>query len=176
MGRVFLNVGSNTERERHLCIGLDALAATHGELRLSSVYESGAVGFNGAPFLNLAVAIETRMPVGELHRWLRELEYAHGRPADANRFSSRTLDIDILTYDDRVGLVDGVELPRPEILENAFVLGPLAELAPGVLHPVAARTYADLWADYDRARQPLQAVDFSWGERCISRADPTGIS
>ena len=63
----------------------------------------------------------------------------HGRPANATRFSARQLDIDILTYDEVVGTVEGVQLPRGEILENAFVLCPLAELAPDTLHPAAAQ-------------------------------------
>ena len=80
----------------------------------------------------------------ELARNLRQIEIEHGRPADATRFSARQLDIDILTYDDRVGLIDGVQLPRDEILENAFVLCPLAELSPDALHPVSGAAMPSL--------------------------------
>ena len=69
-----------------------------------------------------------------------------------------------------MGEYEGVQLPRDEILENAFVLCPLAELAPDQLHPAQRRTYAALWAEYDRNSQPLSRVDFSWRGRAISVA------
>jgi 2-amino-4-hydroxy-6-hydroxymethyldihydropteridine diphosphokinase len=170
MARVFLGVGSNIERERYITVGLDALQGLYGELALSSVYDSAAVGFEGQAFLNLAVGVETELSVGELAAQLRHIEIEHGRPVNATRFSPRQLDIDILTYDDRVGTVEGVELPRGEILENAFVLCPLAELAPEVRHPVDGRSYSELWQAYDQTVQPLLKVDFEWRGRMISKA------
>jgi len=165
MATVFLGLGSNIRREHYIGVGLDALAALFGEPRTSSVYDGDAIGFSGKPFLNLVVRIETDLAVAELARQLRQLEFAHGRPENATRNSPRQLDIDILTYDDRVGVVDGVILPRPEILTNAFVLRPLAELAPQRLHPAEGKSYASLWADYDHQAQRLRAVAFSWRGR-----------
>lgn len=170
MARVYLGLGSNIERERYVIAGLDALAARFGELTLSSVYDSEAVGFSGQPFLNLAVAVETGLSPGELARTLRLIEVEHGRLPNATRFSARQLDIDILTYDQLAGTVEGVELPRPEILENAFVLCPLAELAGGERHPVAGKTYDELWRAYNRDSQSLQRVAFQWRGRAISQA------
>ena len=167
MATVFLGVGSNIERERYIVAGLDALQGIFGELALSSVYDSVAIGFDGQSFLNLVVQAETNLGVGELARQLRHIEVEHGRPAHATRFSSRQLDIDILTYDDQVGLIEGVELPRGEILENAFVLCPLAELAPQALHPVVGQSYSELWKGYDRAGQSLVRVAFEWRGRSI---------
>ena len=167
MAGVFLGVGSNIERERYIVAGLDALQGMFGELALSSVYDSAAVGFEGQPFLNLVVRVETDLGVGELARRLRHIEVEHGRPVNASRYSARQLDIDILSYDDAVGLIDGVELPRSEILENAFVLCPLAELAPDAVHPVVGRSYADLWGSYDQAAQPLVKVKFEWRGRLL---------
>ena len=168
MARVYLGVGSNIERERYITAGLDALQQMFGELALSSVYESAAIGFEGQPFLNLVAGVTTDLGVGELYRRLRHIEIEHGRPENATRFSPRQLDIDILTYDALTGLVEGVELPRGEILENAFVLCPLAELAPDEMHPVIERSYRNLWEAYDRASQPLDKVDFEWRGRPIS--------
>ncbi|MCZ6828730.1 MAG: 2-amino-4-hydroxy-6-hydroxymethyldihydropteridine diphosphokinase [Gammaproteobacteria bacterium] len=170
MTLVYLNVGSNTARTDHICAGLDALQAQFGALELSSVYESEALGFSGDRFYNLAVAVYTDMPVVELASWLRQLEYSKGREPGAERFSPRNLDIDILCYADKVGCIAGVELPRPEILENAHVLGPLAELVPTALHPVAGLCYAQLWADY-ASRQNVWRVDFEWQDRQISSAE-----
>lgn len=158
MNIVYLGLGSNIRPAHHLPLGLRALRSLLGELSLSPVYEGAAIGFDGAPFWNLVVGARTALGVGELHRALRAIEFAHGRPPDATRHSPRTLDIDILTHGDRVGSVDGVELPRAEILERAFVLRPLAELAPATRHPVLRRSYADLWRDYDHDAEPLQPV------------------
>ena len=170
MVRVYLGVGSNIERERYITAGLDALQGLFGNLLLSPVYDSAAIGFEGQPFLNLVVGVDTELRPGELYRRLRHIEYEHGRPPNASRFSARQLDIDILTWGDASGEVEGVTLPRGEILENAFVLRPLADLAPGACHPVDGRSYAELWRTYDQASQSLQRVDFSWRGRTISRA------
>ena len=170
MATVLLGVGSNIERERYIIAGLDALQGLFGDMALSSVYDSAAIGFDGQSFLNLVVRVDTGLAIGELARQLRHIEVEHGRPANASRFSARQLDIDILTYDDAIGVIEGVELPRGEILQNAFVLCPLAELAPQVLHPVVGLSYGELWADYDQASQSLAKVDFEWRGRAISRA------
>lgn len=168
MARVYLGVGSNIERERYIVAGLDALQGLFGELAISPVYDNPAVGFEGQPFLNLVVGVQTDLGVGELARRLRHIETEHGRPGNATRFSPRHLDIDLLTCDDLVGTIDGVELPRGEILENAFVLCPLAELAPHDVHPVAGKSYSALWAAFDREAQPLKRVAFYWRGRPIS--------
>ena len=166
MARVYLGLGSNIERERYITAGLDALAVLFGKLDISPVYDSAAVGFDGQPFLNLVVGVTTDLSVGELAKRLRHIEYEHGRPQNATRFSARQLDIDILTYDDQVGVIDGVELPRGEILENAFVLRPLADLAPEARHPDNNITYAELWTRFEKA-QEIHQVAFSWRGRAI---------
>ena len=162
MARAYVSVGSNVDRERNVKDALNALADVYGELRLSSVFESEPVGFEGDPFYNLAVGIDTSQAVAALAAVLRKIEDDCGRRRDTPRFSSRTLDLDLLTYDDVVAVVDGVSLPRREITENAFVLGPLAEIAGAETHPIAQKTYADLWRDFDAGGQELQRVDFNW--------------
>ena len=170
MAQVFLGIGSNIERERYIVAGLDALVRLFGEFTHSSVYDSAASGFDGQPFLNLVVNINTELAVVELARQLRQIEMEHGRAANATRFSARQLDIDVLTYDDVVGVVEGIELPRGEILDNAFVLQPLAELAPEHCHPQLKTTYAELWRKFDVRSQSLARIDFSWRGRLISKA------
>lgn len=171
MAQVYVSIGSNIERERHVTAALDALADRFGALAISPVYESEAVGFEGDHFLNLVVGFATGLPVGELVSVLREIENANGRVRTGQRFSGRTLDIDILTYDDCVGDIDGVSLPREEILHNAFVLLPLADIAPQQRHPQAGLCYAELWRQYSRP-QKLWPVDFSWRGEWVSRKQP----
>lgn len=172
MARVYISIGSNIDRHKNVVSALDALHSWFGELILSAVYESEAVGFDGEPFLNLVVGVDTGLSVGELSMRFKQLEADNGRcrGTDVPKFSGRTLDLDILTYDDQVGQIDGVELPRGEILKNAFVLKPLADIAPEERHPVCGKTYSELWQSYDRD-QKLWPIDFTWQGRVISRAD-----
>lgn len=169
MSRVYISIGSNIERYRHVTAALDALAEWFGDLVISPVYESESVGFDGSDFLNLVVGINTVVSVGELTRRFKQLEAENGRKAGAPKFSPRTLDLDILTYGEASGNKEGVELPRSEILKNAFVLRPLADIAPDERHPVCGQSYRQLWQDYDTG-QKLWPVDFSWQGRKISRS------
>ena len=166
---VYISIGSNIDRERYVRASLDALAGWFGEIEVSPVYESEAVGFDGSPFLNLVVGIKTHLSVGELSKHFKQLEAENGRRRDAPKFSARTLDLDILTYGEAVGRMDGVELPRGEILRNAFVLRPLADIAPNVKHPVFRKRYLELWQAYNTG-QKLWPVDFNWQGRVISKA------
>ena len=162
MARAYISVGSNIDRERNVTASLDALSAAYGELRLSSVFESEPVGFEGDPFYNLAVGLDTPQTVGVLAEVLRKIEDDCERRRDTPRFSARTLDLDLLTYDDVVGVVDGVALPRAEITKNAFVLCPLAEIAGTELHPITHKSYAELWRHFDLGEQEIRPVNFIW--------------
>lgn len=161
MSKVFVSLGSNIQRYYHISQALTVLESAFGELTISPVYESEAVGFAGDNFLNLVVAFDTNLSVAELSSTLRKIEDDNGRERSGVKFSSRTLDIDILLYNDHVGLFDGVTLPRGEILTNAFVLQPLADIAPDAVHPVEKKTFAQLWENYDKEKQHLWVVDFS---------------
>ncbi len=164
MPRVYLGIGSNIDPQLHVALALDALAARFGSLCLSPVYESEAVGFAGDNFLNLVVGLDTTLSLDDLSRWLKALEARHGRTPQTPRFSARTLDLDILLYDDLAGDFGGIRLPRPEILANAFVLRPLADVAGDLRHPETGRCYADHWRDY-RNDQRLWPVSFSWRQK-----------
>lgn len=165
MAEVYVSIGSNIEPELHVTAALDALQDYFGELQISSVFESESIGFEGDCFLNLVAGFNTDLGVGELSLLLKQIESENGRVKNAAKFCSRTLDIDILTYDDRVGDIDGVCLPRSEILENSFVLWPLAEVAGCNMHPQIQKTYSQIWATFDKS-QKLEPVDFIWqGEK-----------
>lgn len=170
MTEIYLSLGSNVERHKHIAAALDALAELFVELRISSVYESKSVGFEGSNFFNLVVGANTTLSVAELSETLKRIEDDNGRKRSGPKFSPRTLDIDILTYGNFIGVDHGVELPRAEITKNAFVLLPLAEIAPQVVHPQLQKTYQQLWVEYDQASQSLWAIDFEWKDRLISLA------
>ena len=158
--QVYLSLGSNIDRDHNIRSGLDALEAVFGELTVSPVYESEAVGFDGDAFYNLVVGIRTAMSVAELTACLKEMEKDHGRVRGEKKFSSRTLDIDILTYGELTGTVDGVQLPRDEILKHAFVLKPLVDLVPDAVHPETGRTYRQILDEANFDSQKLWVVAF----------------
>lgn len=163
MAWVWLSIGSNIDRERHVRSAVRALREQFGELVLSSVYETPSEGFDGDPFYNLVAGFETDLPPEQLHPMLRAIEDANGRERTGPKFSARTLDIDLLTYGDEITDRGGKMLPRDEVLKYAFVLGPLAEVAPDEMHPQVGRCYAELWADFDpAARAALKPVAFDW--------------
>lgn len=157
MSTAWLSLGSNLEPEANLLAAADALRARFGAVRFSPVYRTPSVGFEGPDFLNAAAAVQTDLDPFALNDWLHALEDAQGRVRGGERFSSRTLDIDIVFYDDLVLKGPGnLELPRPE-LRHAFVLKPLADIAPGYRVPTTGETLADLWAVHpDAARPPAQ--------------------
>ena len=162
MTPVYLGIGSNIDRRRHIADGLRALRERFGQVACSPVYRSASVGFDGRDFYNLACRIDTALAPGELKAWLTELEDAHGRRRDLPRFADRTLDIDILLYGDVHGVVDGLELPRGEIRRYAHVLKPLADIAGDRILPGTDRTLAGLWAGFDGDAQ-LERVDLDTG-------------
>lgn len=159
MPRVFISIGSNIDREHNIGSALRELQRCYAPLTLSPVYESQAVGFQGAPFLNLVVAFDTDEPLKTITAKLLEIEQVHGRVRDRPRFSGRTLDLDLLLYGDLVQHDRDVQLPRPDIREYAFVLKPLAEIAPHLHHPETNKTYEQLWQEFDQHGQALRRVN-----------------
>ncbi|MET0117691.1 MAG: 2-amino-4-hydroxy-6-hydroxymethyldihydropteridine diphosphokinase [Sedimenticola sp.] len=162
MPRIWLSLGSNIDREANIRGALKALEAQFGPLVISRVFESEAVGFEGDPFYNLVVGLDSEQPIQEMMARFREIEAGYGRVRGGDKFAPRTLDIDLLTYGGTV-LKDGkLELPRDEILKYAFVLQPLAEVAPDEIHPVEGRSFAQLWQAFDDPDQKLWPVAFEY--------------
>ena len=166
--RVYLSLGSNVERHKHIGAALDALSKRFGELMLSRVFESEAVGFKGDNFFNLVVGFDSERSVGELALIMRAIEQDNGRLRDGVRFGPRTLDIDILSYDNCHGIIDGIELPRDEILKNAFVLIPLADIAGAQCHPLTGQSYLMHAQQHDVTAQKLWPIKFVWEGQDIS--------
>lgn len=158
MARACLSLGSNVAPEANLRSAIAALRARFGDVVVSRVYRTTAVGFDGDDFLNAAAVVDTDLDPVELDAWLHALEDAHGRDRRAPRFGDRTLDLDLVLYDDLVLAGPGnLRIPRDD-LRHAFVLRPLAEIAPGVVEPRSGRTLAQLWATSPERDVPMQAV------------------
>ena len=155
---VWVSIGSNIERERHVRAAVEALRERFGELVVSPVYETAAEGFEGAPFYNLVAGFRADVTPAELHALLRDIESRNGRVRGSAKFSARTLDIDALTYGDTCTDEGGKHLPRDEIVRYAFVLKPLADVAPHEIHPEAGRTYRELWQAYAAGNDAMREV------------------
>jgi 2-amino-4-hydroxy-6-hydroxymethyldihydropteridine diphosphokinase len=157
--RIYLGLGSNVEREKHLSAGLEALDLFVADMTCSPVFESQPVGIKSGLFFNLVVSGLTELPLTELDRRLKLIEAENGRYAPDRK--GLPLDIDVLLYGDQVGDFDGLILPRAEILKNAFVLWPMSLIAPDQVHPEAGACFEKLWADA-RIGQQLWPVAFEW--------------
>ena len=156
MARVYLSLGANLEPRRHLAAAVEALRQRFGQITVSPAYRSQSVGFDGADFVNMAVGLDTDLSPETLNDWLHALEDRQGRRRDVPRYSDRTLDIDIVFYDALV--IDGpghLQIPRNE-LQHAFVLRPIADIAPAFRHPVSGLSMAELWAAFPQRHEPLQ--------------------
>ncbi len=154
--RVFLSAGSNIDRRPNLEAACAALERRYGALALSPLYESPSEGFEGPPFLNLALSFVARDPPAAVLRTLAELEARAGRDRSGGKFSSRTLDLDLLLHGDIVDVA--LKLPHPDIGRYAFVLRPLAELAPELRHPLTGATLRELWSAFPRPCQLTPAA------------------
>lgn len=157
----FISVGGNIEPRQHIKSALVKLEKDFGSLTCSSVYESVSVGFEGPNFLNLVVSFASHLSVGELNAYLHDLEDVEGRERlNGKAWDSRTLDLDIVLYGDEFGCVEGVELPRGEILEHAHVLLPLAEIAEEMIHQPTQTAYGELLRKMNFTQQKIWKVAF----------------
>ena len=166
--KLYFSVGGNIDPHIHIVAAMEGLSSNFEGIETSSVYESHSIGFCGGNFLNLVVGCRSTKTVRHVLQILKGIEDSRGRNRSAAKFSSRTLDIDILTVGNLTGKVEQIELPRYEILENAFVLLPLAELAPDDVHPVSGKTYLKHWQEFDKLKHRLWPADFYWRGRNIT--------
>jgi 2-amino-4-hydroxy-6-hydroxymethyldihydropteridine diphosphokinase len=158
MSTAFLGLGSNVNAHSNILAGIAALREAFDNVRLSPAYLTPAVGFDGNDFINLAASIETTLQPLKLKQFLNELEDRHGRTRNVAKFSDRTLDIDILLYDDLYLLSPLLEIPRVEIMTFPHVLKPLADLAPTLLHPVHRKTITEIWQAHPDNGKPFQSI------------------
>ena len=148
--RAYVALGSNLEPERHLKAAARQLRLDFIDVRFSGCYRNPAQGAAAADYLNAVVAFDTALDLERLQGRLRAIEATCGRRRDA---AGCALDLDLLWYGEVVGMTAVGALPRPELLQRSYQLGPLAELAPQLRHPLAGATVAALWESL-RATQP----------------------
>lgn len=156
MTQVYLGIGSNIDREASIRHGLNGLKSCYGELQISPIYESEAYGFDGDDFYNLVVGFETNLEIEEIEMQLKEIETQSGRKKADSSYCPRTLDIDLLLYGDLVS--KDHYLPRADVVKYAFVLKPLYDIAPELIHPVEKKSIKALWQEFDEPQQQIKDV------------------
>jgi len=156
---VYVSAGSNVAPEENLRLACRELRRRFGPLDISDTYRNPPVGFSGDFFFNLVLRFRTAESPAAVVAELERLHALAGRVRGPERFAPRTLDLDLLLYGAAVIPDAGIRVPREDILKYGFVLGPLAQLAPDLQHPVTGQSMAELWANFDQARYPLERVD-----------------
>ncbi len=159
---VYIGVGSNIARRKNIRQAISRLQEHYGNVQCSSVYETESFGFAGDPFYNLVARFETSEEPETVKAFLRAVEIEQERPANAQKFKPRTIDLDFLLYDDLVCEEPDYQLPREDVLIYSFVLEPLAEIAPDVFYPGTEKTFRDLWKEFLASRQPVPAKKIDW--------------
>ncbi|MEM7027763.1 MAG: 2-amino-4-hydroxy-6-hydroxymethyldihydropteridine diphosphokinase [Pseudomonadota bacterium] len=159
MVNVYLGIGSNIDRENNIRGGLHVLAERFGKLLISPVYRCTSVGFDGEDFYNLVVSFITHKTIDEIIDETKKIEFNYGRKRNETRYSSRTLDIDLLLYGDVVD--PKYDIPREDIQKYAFVLKPLLDIDESLVHPVTGESLSSIWASFSGDKSDLAIVEFS---------------
>jgi 2-amino-4-hydroxy-6-hydroxymethyldihydropteridine diphosphokinase len=155
MSRAFVALGSSIEPAARMAAAARALKARFPDARFSACYRNSAFGFDGADFINAVVEFTTALPVPELLGVLHGIEAQCGRRRDDPKWAPRAMDLDLLLYDELVASGPGYTLPRPDLTDRIYMLGPLAELAPQRTHPVTGQRFGELWAAFPRTAQAM---------------------
>ncbi len=163
---VYVAAGSNVAPIANLRRALDVLERHFAPLTVSRAYANAAVGFDGDDFINLVVGFRTGLKVLQVIERLHEAEAACGRARLAPKWAPRSMDLDILLFGDTVCIEPGLTLPRPDLLRRPYMLGPAAEIAPAVLHPIERRTLGELWRDMQATQShAMRPVELGWTPR-----------
>jgi 2-amino-4-hydroxy-6-hydroxymethyldihydropteridine diphosphokinase len=158
MAEAYVAAGSNVRPRANLVRTLAMLRREFPGLRVSPAYRNRAAGFEGEDFLNLVAAFPCTLTPEALLERLKEIERAIGREPGAAKWGPRTLDLDLILYGNLAGEFAGRQLPHRDLATRAWVLGPLAALAPELRHPVTGEPIGELWRRFDRTAHPLEEV------------------
>jgi len=149
--QIYLGIGSNIKREFHIKMAISELKRHFGKLIISPVYESPAVGFKGDNFYNLVACLESDLSLNEITNTIKIIEDKSGRDRTQEKFSARTLDIDLLLFNNQILHQQGINIPRDEILKYAYVLKPLYDIAPQLIHPETKKDISSCWTHFQQA-------------------------
>ena len=160
MAKIYVSIGSNIDKHFHIPKVLTELRKQFGVIEVSPIYQSAAVGFEGEDFFNLVVGLKTTLSPYEVYDLLRQLEADHKRTrTSVDQFVSRTLDLDQLLYDELQRNNEKVIIPSPDIMEYAFVLKPLVDIAAEVIHPTLKVSIQELWQEFEKDSVELVPVE-----------------
>lgn len=157
--RVFVAAGSNLEPEKNLARACAEILHSWPDAVFSRAYRNVAVGFDGPDFINLVMGFSTAEPLEDVITRLRAIETLCGRPRLAPKWASRSMDLDVLLFGDRIEKTSEYTLPRPDLVKRPYMLGPMAEIAPEVLHPTAHKPMGELWGAFDLEGHVMSPVD-----------------
>jgi len=164
MSLVYIGIGSNVDREENIRSCIKCLHEKYLVISLSPLYETSSMGFDGPNFYNLVCCFETSQDVVVLKTELSVIEKNHGRSMNETKFSSRTLDIDILYYDDLIYEDDNLKLPRKEIIQYDFVLQPLVDIAPEFIHPQIKKTNKEIMDEFNIEKNIIKEIPINLDE------------
>tara|TARA_B100001123_G_C15273757_1_gene1011334 strand:+ start:725 stop:1231 length:507 start_codon:yes stop_codon:yes gene_type:complete len=157
---IFVGIGSNIDRVKNIKSCIKLIQSKFEDIKISPVYETRSMGFDGPNFYNLVCSFYTFLDLYNLKKNLNNLELDHGRSLNETKFSSRTLDIDILYYDNLIISNDIIKLPRKEILDYDFVIQPLTDLAPNFIHPEVKIKHKNILEKEDFEKNIIKKIDF----------------
>lgn len=148
--KIYISIGSNIDKEKNIDFALKKLSDYFGELTTSPIYQSPSQGFIGNDFYNCVTLFETKFKLDKIQKILKKIEDQTGRKRIKEKFSSRTLDLDLLLYDNLNLQHEGINIPRDEIVKYAYVLKPLCDIAPECIHPILNQKIKNLWNEFEQ--------------------------
>jgi 2-amino-4-hydroxy-6-hydroxymethyldihydropteridine diphosphokinase len=149
MTHVYVAAGSNVDPVRNLQRAVQELREFYPDLKVSPTYRNKAVGFEGDDFLNLVVGFDTVLAPVHVRDQLQRIEALCGRTPDAPKWAPRSMDLDILLFGNLVSSELGLVFPRPDLTRRPYMLKPMADIAPDVVHPINGKTMRELWEAFD---------------------------
>ena len=158
MADAYVAAGSNVRPRASLLEALALLKSEFQGLRVSRAYANPAVGFTGDDFINLVVGFDTGDSIERVREQLQSIEEKCGRPRNAPRWAPRTMDLDILLYGDRVSDEPGLVVPRPDLVRRPYMLKPMVDLVPDLVHPTLGKTMKVLWSELDSGNHEMAAI------------------
>lgn len=158
---VYVAAGSNIAPQERLVLAARELRWRYPEARFSACYRNRAFGFAGQDFINAVVGFDSPLSVPALIEQLHEVEELCGRSREDPKWAPRAMDLDLLLYGALCAKTPLYELPRPDLLKRAYMLGPLADLAPDVIHPGVGRRIEELWQQFPQTAHPLERLALS---------------